>query len=552
MFQAILIVVIFLGIIIGGTAIVLKQYEEKEIVVKNDSYLKLDFSKGITEKNNDNLFELESKAHLYSVLEAIRSATTDPNIKGIYLDIDEVAISTNHIEEIGESIDTFKKSGKKVYAFTRNINNSNYRLGIYADKIIMPPINSSSIDLTGYYREFNYFKGLADYVGIKFNVIHIGDYKAYGEQYSKGAMSKEFKEDIERVYNHVYNNRIGEISKRRNLDVFSLDTSILNGNLMMITPDEGEKLGLIDELLYKEEFEKKYKIKETISLGDYLTTFKPIERADKIAIIYASGEIHYNKTSKSSDTIDIETLKKELKSAKENEDIKGIVLRVNSPGGSALASEIIHHELSLITKPIYVSMGGVAASGGYYISAGTNKIFATKSTLTGSIGVVSIIPNASELIKKSKVNIEKVQKGKFSGMYSLTSPMTDEEFNKIRTSSNNVYMEFKDRVSTGRDINLEKLETIAGGRVWLGEEAKKNRLVDEIGTLEDTIKALGLHLKLKNYQVVEILEKKSIYDTILGYKGFYLKIKSFIQSPLEESVKFKIKEPLLLMPYEFN
>ena len=551
-FQATLVVIMFLAIITGIVTLVFTEYDKEEIVLKHNSYLELNFSKGIAEKGDENIFELEKQMRLYDILEGIKSASTDPNIEGIYLDIDKVDLSVNHIEEIGESLDKFKESGKKVYAFTRNINNTNYRLGIYADKIIMPPTNSSSIDLTGYYNEFNYFKGLADYIGIKFNVIHIGDYKAYGEQYSKDAMSKEFKDDIKRVYDRVYDNRIADISVKRKLDKFSVDTSILDGSLMMITPSSGEKLGIVDELLYKSEFEKKYKIKDKISLKDYITTFKTVEKTNKIAIIYASGEIHYNNETKNSTSIDIETMKKELKKAEDDDSIKGIVLRVNSPGGSALASEIIHHELSKITKPVYVSMGSLAASGGYYISSGADKIFATKSTITGSIGVVSVIPNISELVKKSKINIEKVQKGKFSGMYSPTSQMTDEEFEKIRISSKYVYDEFKNRVSTGRKIDLESLEKIAGGRIWLGEEAKKNKLVDEIGGLETTIQTLASNLNLEDYQIVEITEKKNIYDTILGYQGIYNKIESFVSSPIEESINFKIKEPLLLMPYEFN
>jgi len=216
-FQATLIIVLLVTVIIGGI-IGATKYNKDEVTVKKDSYLELNFSNGIKEKNNESFFELEKKARLYEILEVINYASTDPNIKGIYINLDSVKLSANHIEEIGEALDKFKLSGKKIYAFTRNINNVNYQLGIYADKIAMPPINSSMVDLTGYYREFNYFKGLTDYIGIKFNVIHIGDYKAYGEQYSKDSMSSEFKSDIKRVYDRIYNYRLLEISKRRNLE----------------------------------------------------------------------------------------------------------------------------------------------------------------------------------------------------------------------------------------------------------------------------------------------------------------------------------------------
>ncbi|MEI6857627.1 signal peptide peptidase SppA [Psychrilyobacter sp.] len=549
--QAILVVTIFLAIIVGVITATLTEYK-KEVKIEKNTYLELDFSKGIMEKDEGGLFDLEKSIKLYQVLEGIKQASKESNIDGIYMDIDHVNLSVNHIEEVGEALDEFKKSGKKIYAFTRNIDNQNYRLGIYATKIVMPPIRSATINLSGYYREFNYFKNLADYVGIKFNVIHIGDYKAYGEQYSKEKMSKEFKKNIKRIYDRVYNYRIEEISRRRNIEEIAINKAVLGGELVLTNPIYGEKIGLIDGLSYQSEFDEKYGVGDKISLEDYLTTVKSIERKEKIALIYASGDIVYSKNRGGKNSIDIESIKKELKKADGNEDIKGIVLRVNSPGGSALASEIIHHEISRLSKPIYVSMGGVAASGGYYISAGAKKIFATKSTITGSIGVVSIIPEISGLVKKSMVNIEKIEKGRYSGINSLTAKMTPGEIKKIRVSSLGVYNEFKNRVSLGRNIPLDKLESIAGGRIWLGEEGIENGLVDEIGGLETTIKTLGRDLKLKDYQVVEIIEKKGVYEIVQGYRDVYGKVKSFVEAPVMQATRFRAKIPLLFMPYEFN
>jgi protease IV len=549
--QATLVVIIFLAIIIGViTATVAER--KKEVVIEKNTYLELDFSKGIIEKDRSGFFELEKSVKLYQVLEGIKEASKEPNIGGIYMDIDHVDLSTNYIEEIGEALDEFKKSGKKVYAFTRNIDNQNYRLGVYATKIVMPPTQSAMINLSGYYREFNYFKNLADYVGIKFNVIHIGDYKAYGEQYSKGKMSKELKKDVKRVYDRVYNDRIEEISKRREMEKIAVNKAILGGKLVMTNPIYGEKIGLIDGLCYQSEFDVKYEVGKKLSLEDYLTTIKSIEKPEKIALIYASGDIVYKGTRGTENNIDVENMKNELKKAEEDKDVKGIVLRVNSPGGSALASEIIHHEISKLTKPVYVSMGGVAASGGYYISSGAKKIFATKSTITGSIGVVSIIPEISGLVEKTMINIERIEKGKYSGMNSVTAKMTPGEIEKIRVSSLGVYNEFKNRVSLGRNIPLNKLENLAGGRIWLGEEGLENGLVDEIGGLETTIKTLAKDLKLEDYQVIEITEKKGVYETVLGYRDIYSRVRSFVATPMLQTTRFKAKTPLLFMPYEFN
>jgi len=549
--QAILVVLIFLVITAEILNIAFTEYK-KEIVIEKNSYLELDFSNGIVEKNGASLFELEKRLKLYQVLKGIKEASKDPKIDGIYIDLDNIKLSANNIEEIGEALDEFKKSGKKIYVFTRNINNQNYRLAIYATKIIMPPIQSAMINLNGYYREFNYFKNLADYVGIKFNVIHIGDYKVYGEQYSKKEMSKEFKKDIKRVYDRIYNNRIEEISERRNIEKLSINKAILGGELVMINPIYGKKIGLIDGFSYQSELERNYKIGKKISLKDYLTTIKIIEKPKKIALIYASGDIVYKGSSRDENNIDIEKMKSELEKAEKNKDVKGIVLRVNSPGGSALASEIIHHEISKLSKPVYVSMGEVAASGGYYISAGVERIFATKSTITGSIGVVSIIPEISGLAKKTMINIEKIEKGRYSGINSLTKKMTGGEIEKVRMSSLGVYDEFKDRVSLGRNIPLDKLESIAGGRIWLGEEGVENGLVDEIGGLEITIKTLGRDLKLEDYQVIEIVDKKGISEILQKYKKNYKKVENFVREPITQVTRFKSKTPLLFMPYEFN
>jgi len=549
--QAILVAIVLFVVVVGAITATMTEYK-KDVVIEKNTYLELDFSKGIIEKQGKGIFELKAPVKLYQILEGIKEASKEPNIDGIYMGIDHVALSTNNIEEIGEALDEFKKSGKEVYAFTRTLNNQNYRLGIYATKIIMPPTKSAMIDLSGYYKEFNYFKGLADYIGIKFNVIHIGDYKAYGEQYSKEKMSEEFKKDVKRVYDRVYNDRLEEISKRRNIDKDKMNKAILDGKMVMIDPIEGKKIGLIDDLVYQSDLDEKYKIGKKVSLGNYLTTIKSAVKKEKIAIIYASGDIVYGGNHGSEDSINIESIKRELKKAEKNKNVKGIVLRVNSPGGSALASEIIHHEISKLTKPVYISMGGVAASGGYYISAGAEKIFATKSTITGSIGVVSIIPEISGFMEKTMINIEKIEKGRYSGMNSLTTEMTQGEIKKVRVSSLGVYDEFKNRVSLGRGISLDQLENIAGGRIWLGEEGVQNGLVDEIGGLEATIKGLAIDLKLKDYQVIEVIEKKGMYELMLRYKNIYSKVRSFIDTPMIETKRFEAKKPLLLMPYEFN
>ncbi len=528
------------------------RYREEKIIVEDNSFLKLNFAEELNEKVSSSYFGGEASTNFYSTLEGIEAAANDDKIKGIYLLLDNVALNSNHVEEIGESLEKFKKSGKKVYAFTRNLNNKNYSLGIYADVLSMPPTNSAFINISGYYKEFNYFKGLSDYLGVKFNVIHVGDYKSYGEQYSKEEMSKTFKENVKRIYNKTYDYEISNISKKRSLDRKTLEDTILGGYLVYPNIALVKSIGIIDGNEYEEEFKEKYNIENIVHLKNYLTTLKKKDNTKQIAIIYADGEILDFQSSPKNNAVTLHTIKEELKIANENDKVKGVVLRINSPGGSALTSELIHHELSKINKPIYVSMGKSAASGGYYISTGTDKIFATKSTITGSIGVVSIIPNITELLNNSKINVESIEKGKYSGIYSISKKMSEDEFNKIKSSSTEIYNEFKNRVSVGRGISLDDVENIANGQIWMGEEGVENGLVDEIGGLKTTISALANELNLKSYQVIEINKKKSLYDTFLDIEFIVSNFANFLDFPTKESVPIKYKIPLLLLPYDLN
>ena len=549
--RVLILLLVLLMIIVSGFKVVSSYYERTEIKVENNSYLELNFSANLVEKKSDSLLSFENTYNFYDVLKGIESASTDPKIIGIYINLDNMNLSVNHIEEVGEALEKFKKNGKKIYIFARIMNNQNYRLAIYGNEIIMPPISSAMLDLSGYYREFNYYKGLADYVGVKFNVIHIGDYKSYGENYYKSEMSPEYREEVIDIYDEIYDTRVSSIAKKRNLNKKLISELILSGNIMRSTPIYGREIGLVDGLYYQSEMEEKYNIKNKIKLSDYLVTVENKKSQDKIAIIYGEGEIAYGRSKKGQ--IDQQTIIDEFKKAQKDNNIKGIVFRINSPGGSALASEIMHHELSKITKPIYVSMGATAASGGYYISAGADKIFATQSTITGSIGVVSLIPEVSKFIKKIKVDVEKVEKGKFSGINSLTSKMTDGAMEKIRNSSLKVYEEFKERVSEGRNITLDGVEEIAGGRIWLGEEAKKIKLVDEIGGLETTISSLAKDMKLHDYQVIEIRTNRSLMESLSDYKLLYSDVEAYLKTPLEKTAKdVEINKPMLLMPYDFN
>ena len=277
---------------------------------------------------------------------------------------------------------------------------------------------------------------------------------------------------------------------------------------------------------------------------------RDVNSNNKIALIYAEGTILMGEEKGSfGNLITPNKIISELEKAKKDRDIKGIVLRINSPGGSALASNIINHKIREVSKekPIYISIGGVAASGGYYMAAGGDKIFAEKESVTGSIGVVSLIPNFNELMKKIDINVESVKKGEYSDLFSLTKEFTAEDEEKIYASSVKVYSEFLDVVAQGRKLDRNYVHTIAQGKVWLGQEGKELGLVDELGGLENTISSLAKDLRLENYSIVEVVENDKL-DTILkGYLPFKAFFKEVSNFNAERELYFK---PIYYFPYK--
>lgn len=277
---------------------------------------------------------------------------------------------------------------------------------------------------------------------------------------------------------------------------------------------------LISSLKYWEDFKKEREIENITEIENYTPSIKESVSNQKIAIIYADGEISYTASKNpTSSVITPDKFISALDKASKDDSIKGIVIRVNSPGGSALASDIICNSIKNVEKPVYVSIGSVAASGGYYISTAAKKIFADKNSITGSIGVVSLIPNFKELTDKVGVNVNDISLGKFSDLYSLTAPMTPERREKIYSSNLKVYNEFLNKVAYGRNLPLKDVENIAQGKIWLGEEAINNGLIDSIGGINKTIKTLATDLSINdNYSVVEIPyeeDLKSMFESTL-------------------------------------
>lgn len=567
----IVFVVFFIFMAIFVSKISYDQLNEGK-VVKNDSFLVLSFPNGLKESATDqiNLFSLNnlkdiSKRQLtfYEVLQSINQASNDDKIKGIMLDLDSWGITGVHTKELSLAMERFKSAGKKIYAYSNGMSKSNYLAAIYADEIVMPPSNSSSLLLSGYSISIPYYKELGSKLGVSVNVIHIGDFKGSGENFARSTMSDNYRNSITNLLDARLELYIDDVSTNRKIDKNTFTSLLLNGDLAFINPFEAVKLKLIDKTQSYDDFlaEKNIAKKQLVNINDYPPKSNYTFSDSKIAIVFAEGAIVMGSGGSEymENSIYPEKFSKIFDKIEKDKDIKALVIRVNSPGGSALASELILQKINSLKKkiPVIVSMGPVAASGGYYISSFADKIFLDKYSVTGSIGVVAIIPNFKELIDKIGINYEKIEKGKYANLFNFTDSTSQEEialFKKIMTET---YVEFKDRVSKGRNITTDALEEIAQGKIWTGDQAVANGLADEIGGIEKAIEEAANIARIKNYNVeifpkpktfAEKLFETEIETSVNIFNGIESKeLKSSLKL-LDNSIKYA-KKPILLMPY---
>lgn len=544
---------IIVGITIFG--LIMRYSKDPKPVLKEGTIVEIDFSDDYSDKISviSKLLSGEQE-DFYGLLSKLDEIKNDSKVSGVIFKLDNVSFDKGEIEEIGEKIENLKKGNKKTYMYATNFNNKNYSLALYGDEIIMPPTMAAGVNLIGYYNELAYYGGLASKLGIKFNVIHVGDYKAYGENFVRKNMSKEYKENITKMKDIVYDNFVNSISNFRKKDKDIINNQLLNGDFVSSNPIALKENGLIDDLKYEYQLKEELGEDNIVSLKEYSESLVKLEKKDKIAVVYVNGAIMMDEQEQRglSQTVTPEIVFAEIDKVLDEDEIKGVVLRINSPGGSALASNIITKRFEYLKskKPLYVSIGGIAASGGYYIATSGEKIFADKESVTGSIGVVSIIPNFEKLIKEVDVNIETVKKGEYSDLYSLTTDFTEKDREKIYDSSYKVYDEFLTVVANSRKMSKEDVNKIGQGRVWLGTQAKEIGLIDNIGGLDLTIQTMAKDLKLENYSVVEMVEAPKLSDVIKGMFPFLVtaeKVNNAING--QKELYFK---PLYYLPYNLN
>ena len=507
-----------------------------ETTVTANSVLKINLNRAIDETAADNPFDelnlpgfgnAPANAGLVQIKEALANAKLDENIRGIYLEANYPAAGFATLEEIRNALLDFKKSGKFVFSYGEVYSEKGFYLSSIADQIYLNP--AGGMELNGLSTEYTFFKGTLDKLEIKPEIFKVGDYKSAVEPFIREDMSEPSREQTLSFLNSINDFSFQNIAKARGLTIETLNR--ISDSLLVQNPNDALRYQLVTHLGYFDQVEtemrKRLKVSEDkkidyITLTKYRKAPKLVESNDsenRIAVIVASGEIVSGDGD--GDNIGSDKIAAEIRKARLDKKVKAVVLRINSPGGSALASDVMWREVELTkqAKPIVASMSDVAASGGYYMAMGCSKIVAHPNTITGSIGVFGIIPNVENFLRnKLGITTDYVETNEYAEFPSATHEMTAFEKSVIQRGVEQTYDAFTRKAAQGRKMPQEAIKKIASGRVWSGAEAKQNGLVDELGGLEDAIRIAAQSAKLKtgDYRVRYYPAPKSFVEEFLS------------------------------------
>jgi protease IV len=530
--------------------------------------------------------------NLDSTLARFKKAAEDEKITGVIMHLDNISIGWAKVHELRTAIAKVRAKGKPVYAWMESGSTHDYLLATACDKVVLP--ESGVLMMPGLRAEVMFYKNLFDLLQIQPDMLRVGEFKSAAEPYTQSEMSPQFREEMEAVLDGFYQYIVETVATSRKLSEAQVKEII---DLGVMTAAEAKKRGLIDHIGYEDSLEKLIVGAETadlkvvkgygkkkldtdfsgmagmIKMMNLLTGTEPPTRkssAPKIAIISAVGAITSGSSSMDffgESSMGSSTMIKAIRQARDDSTVKAIVLRIDSPGGSALASDLMWHELETVKKPFVVSMGDVAASGGYYIAMGADHIFAEPGTITGSIGVVGGKIAVEKAIARFGVTTSVVQRGKNTGVLSATSPFSDSEREAMQKLLNDIYAQFTQKAAAGRKMDVEKLEKLARGRIYTGNQAKALGLIDEIGTLDD---AIAFAKKAAGIDPSEKLERLSLpkasnpFEQLFGPLDAETRVQSKVVSewlaqmpePFQQSLqglhvlKTLAREPALtIMPY---
>lgn len=517
--------------LVGVSSIAGLVSKEDKVAVKPNSVLKLSFTKAIPEKtdniSSNSSFSLENKKTLglTDILKTLEAAKTDDNIKGIYIASGRPAAGMATMSRLRDGIEDFKESGKFVISYSNNYSQGNYYLSSAADKVYLNPMGG--LQFAGFATQIPFFKDLLDRLGIKPQVFYAGKFKSATEPFRRDEMSPENRKQTRAYLDEYYQNFLTDIGDSRNISVPAL-RDIAN-ELKIREPEDALRLKMVDGLMYKDQvldelrdrlgIDKDDKI-NSISLDEYSKS--AISKTDfsikgKIAVVYAEGNIVDGEGEPGN--IGGERYARIIRKIREDDKVKAIVLRVNSGGGSSLASEIMWREIMLAKEQgikFVVSMGDFAASGGYYIACEGEKIFAEPNTITGSIGVFGVLPNIDEFLDDELgISFDTVKTAKYATTGSPMFELNEAEKRIFQVGVDSVYIKFKRRVAEGRNIPIDQVEEFAQGRVWTGTQAKKIGLIDELGGLDDALAYAAELAEMDSYRTTEYPKSKDKFEQII-------------------------------------
>jgi protease-4 len=562
--------IIIIGAIAGGNEDIVT-IEENSVIELDLSQVTLDYA-GKTSYKDFNYFEADHDG-VTDILNAIEAAKNDDKIKGISILNNQSQLGLAQMKSVRDKLEEFKKTGKFVYAYANYYSQDEYYLNSIANKVYLNPVGE--VDFKGLSAEVLYLKELQEKSGVKFEVIRHGKYKSAVEPFLAQEMSPENREQMTVLLQSIWNTIVADIAKSRKLTVAQLDA--IANTLGARTPELALANKLVDQVAYEDEYhnairnilkvDKKEKY-NSISITDYAKTaaltVDDYSKDDIIAVIYAQGEIMGGEGDVN--VIGEGSIKRSLEEARNDDDVKSIVLRVDSPGGNALTSELIWREIEITkkVKPVVVSMGNYAASGGYYIAANANRIFAEPNTITGSIGVFGMLPNMNQLSENIGINAEQVKTHTNASGYSIFEPMDENFKGYVLESIEKTYATFLKRVAEGRNMSTAQVDAMSQGRVWTGMDAKKLGLVDEIGGLEAAIKYAAKLGKTTSYRTENFPEyEKNFEDFLSNFTGIAaLKTKEQLLKEqlgeegfqmLEQIKRVKSRKGIqAMMPYEIS
>jgi len=498
--------------------------------VKPNSVLHITLEGVVSERVQEDpwsaLFDEIKKISIEDIRTAISTAKSDPNIKSIFIEAKEVEMAPASAEEIRQALSDFKESGKPVIAYAGSYTQNAYYIASVADKVIINP--QGMLNLKGLAAERTFYKNTLDKVGVEMQIFKVGSYKSAVEPFMQTSMSDASREQTTEYLQEIWNFQLSNISKSRSIPVDTLN-ALTDKMLLFQSPESYVTSHLVDTLAYESDvfdllkaqngLEKNEKL-PMINVTDLvaLSTDLSSSSSNEIAILYAAGDIVSDAYSVGSDAIVESELIREIRKLKKNKNVKAVVLRVNSPGGSAYSSDQIWKEMRDLTavKPVVVSMGDYAASGGYYISVPTSYIVAQPTTITGSIGIFGMIPNVSGLTDKLGVTFDVVKTNRFADMPTITRPMSTEEKNIMQVYVERGYKTFLSRCAYGRHkLEPEQIERIAQGRVWSGVKALELGLVDELGGLQTAINKASELAAITDFKTVGYPRKKDFLSRLM-------------------------------------